>query len=458
MKRLFYILGLLPLITIQVVAQSLTLGPIFSDNMILQQGQPLPVWGKAAPKTKVTVTFGKFKANAVPDGKGHWQAMLPSQKASFEGCVFTVKAGKQQLTLDNVVVGEVWVAAGQSNMEYTMKKYRTYQKPYKGKDLAAEELTKSENTKIRVFTCPRKGNDTGWNNANSESLPMVSAPGYFCVRHLQDSLQVPVGIISTAVGGTMVETWRKGGEWYNKMIAPYVPFAIRGFLWYQGENNCTNRERNYASMFKAMTEEWRQEWGVSEAPFLTVMLAPHIYSDRHHRRGVVDAEELPRFRQQQMACLDSVSNTEIIFNPDLVDDLFDIHHSYKWEVGRRLSVLALNKVYGRTELEWSGPRADTMTREKNRLTVHFTHVGTGFEKKQKGLERKSGSMLRWFEMAGSDGVWHAANAEIIDNSHVSVWSEAVPHPVSVRYLWHETATSVDLRNSEGLCAFPFLLQ
>ena len=256
----------------------------------------------------------------------------------------------------------------------------------------------------------------------------------------------------------MVETWRKGGEWYNKMIAPYVPFAIRGFLWYQGENNCTNRERNYASMFKAMTEEWRQEWGVSEAPFLTVMLAPHIYSDRHHRRGVVDAEELPRFRQQQMACLDSVSNTEIIFNPDLVDDLFDIHHSYKWEVGRRLSVLALNTVYGRTALEWSGPRADTMTREKNRLTVHFTHVGTGFEKKQKGLERKSGSMLRWFEMAGSDGVWHAANAEIIDNSHVSVWSEAVPHPVSVRYLWHETATSVDLRNSEGLCAFPFLLQ
>ena len=458
MKRLFYILGLLPLITIQVVAQSLTLGPIFSDNMILQQGQPLPVWGKAAPKTKVTVTFGKFKAKAVADGKGHWQAMLPSQKASFEGCVFTVKAGKQQLTLDNVVVGEVWVAAGQSNMEYTMKKYRTYQKPYKGKDLAAEELTKSENTKIRVFTCPRKGNDTGWNNANSESLPMVSAPGYFCVRHLQDSLQVPVGIISTAVGGTMVETWRKGGEWYNKMIAPYVPFAIRGFLWYQGENNSTNRERNYASMFKAMTEEWRQEWGVSEAPFLTVMLAPHIYSDRHHRRGVVDAEELPRFRQQQMACLDSVSNTEIIFNPDLVDDLFDIHHSYKWEVGRRLSVLALNKVYGRTELEWSGPRADTMTREKNRLTVHFTHVGTGFEKKQKGLERKSGSMLRWFEMAGSDGVWHAANAEIIDNSHVSVWSEAGPHPVSVRYLWHETATSVDLRNSEGLCAFPFLLQ
>lgn len=458
MKRLFYILGLLLFMTVHAIAQSLTAGPIFTDNMILQQGQPLPVWGTAAPKAKVTVTFGKSKAKTVADSKGHWQAILPAQEATFEERALIVKAGKEQLTFNGVVVGEVWVAAGQSNMEYTMKKYPTYQNPYKGNDLAAEELRKPDNAKIRVFTCPRKGKAGGWSHANGESLPKVSAPGYFCVRHLQDSLKVPVGVISTAVGGTMVETWRKDGEWYKKMIAPYVPFAVRGFLWYQGENNCTNRESDYVSKFKAMTDEWRQEWGVSDAPFLTVMLAPHIYSDRHHKRGVVDAEELPRFRQQQMACIDSVSNTEIIFNPDLVDDLSDIHHSYKWEVGRRLAVLALNKVYGRTELEWSGPRADTMMRENNQLTVHFTHVGSGLIKTQKGQERKSGSMIRWFEVAGSDGVWHAANAEISDSCHVSVWSSAVPRPVSVRYLWHETATSVDLRNSEGLCALPFILQ
>jgi sialate O-acetylesterase len=236
---------------------------------------------------------------------------------------------------------------------------------------------------------------------------------------------------------------------------------VRGILWYQGENNCTNRIRNYASLFKAMVAEWRQEWGVAEMPFLTVMLAPHIYSNRHHKRGVVDAEELPRFRQQQMVCLDSVCNTEIIFTPDLVDDLLDIHPSYKWEVGRRLAVLALNKVYGRTELEWSGPRADNVTlikgKHEDMLKIHFTHVGAGLYKTPKDKERQSGSMLRWFEVAGSDGIWHSAIAYVEDGEHVMLSSPSVEHPVSVRYLWHETATSADLRNSFGLPAFPFVL-
>ena len=454
--------------------KGLTLGPLFTDHAILQQGKSVPVWGMATPKTKVTVMFGKAKAKAVANAEGRWQAVLPAQMATFEGKPLVVKAGKEQITLKDVVVGEVWVAAGQSNMEYTMQLYKTFQKPYKGEDLAAKELQKPENPKIRVFTCPRKGRGSGWQPANSENLAMASAPGYFCVKNLQDSLGVPVGVVSTAVGGTMIESWRKDAEWYKKMIAPYVPYAVKGVLWYQGENNCSNREREYALKFKRMVEEWRQEWsGVTtplstwrgaegEAlPFLTVMLAPHIYSDRHHKRGVVDAEELPRFRQQQMACLDSVSNTEIIFTPDLVDDLFDIHYSYKWEVGRRLAVLALNKVYGRTELEWSGPRADAASlvkgRHENMLRVHFTHVGTGLYKTPKEQERATGSMLRWFEVAGSDGIWHAATAYVEDGEHVMVSSPSVQHPVSVRYLWHETATSNDLRNSLGLPAFPFVL-
>lgn len=457
---------------LQSFAGGLTLGPLFTDHMILQQQQSIPVWGTAQPGTKVTVTFGKVKSKAVTDADGKWNVVLPAQQATFEGKSLTVKAGKEHITLNDVVVGEVWVAAGQSNMEYTMKKNPTFQDPYKGEDLAAKELTKPENTKIRVFTCKRKGRSL-WSPANSESLTMASAPGYFCVKHLQDSLNVPVGIITNAVGGTMIETWRKNGDSYKWMIAPYVPFAVRGFLWYQGENNCANRERNYAQMFKAMADEWRQEWNGENlpslqegsgggSPFLTVMLAPHIYSDRHHRRGIVDAEELPRFRQQQMACLDSVVNTEIIFNPDLVDDLFDIHHSYKWEVGRRLAVLALNKVYGRSELEWSGPRADSVApingRYGNMLKVHFSHVADGLYKTPKGRERKTGCLLRWFEVAGKDGIWHAANAYVEDRENVMVWSSSVKEPVSVRYLWHETASSADLRNSEGLPAFPFVMK
>ena len=462
MKRNFVLLLLIAYIFgVKAEEKQLTVGPLFTDHAILQQGQTVPVWGKARKGATVTVTFGKAKAKAKADAEGNWKVMLPAQTATFEGKQLVVKAGKEQITLNDIVVGEVWVAAGQSNMEYTMQLYKTFQKPYKGEDLAAVELMKPENEKIRVFTCPRKGKGMGWQHANGQSLAMASAPGYFCVKNLQDSLGVPVGVISTAVGGTMIESWRKDAEWYKKMIAPYVPFAVRGILWYQGENNCTNRIRNYASLFKAMVAEWRQEWGVAEMPFLTVMLAPHIYSNRHHKRGVVDAEELPRFRQQQMACLDSVSNTEIIFTPDLVDDLFDIHPSYKWEVGRRLAVLALNKVYGRTELEWSGPRADAVSLVKGKhedlLKVHFNHVGTGLKKTPKDKERQSGSMLRWFEVAGSDGVWHSAIAYVEDGEHVMLSSPSVEHPVSVRYLWHETATSADLRNSFGLPAFPFVL-
>jgi len=431
--------------------KSLTLGPLFTDHAILQQGQIVPVWGKARKGTTVTVTFGKSKAKAKANAEGNWKVMLPAQTATFEGKQLVVKAGKEQITLNDIVVGEVWVAAGQSNMEYTMRLYKTFQKPYKGEDLAAVELTKPENEKIRVFTCPRKGKGNGWQHANGESLAPASAPGYFCVKHLQDSLQVPVGVITNAIGGTQIESWFAGGNWYEKMVAPYVPYAVKGILWYQGENNCGNREREYASKFKHMTTDWRQEWGIADAPFLTVMLAPHIYSDRHHKRGVVDAEELPRFRMQQMACLDSVPNTEIIYNPDLVDDLFDIHPSYKWEVGRRLAVLALNKVYGRSELEWSGHKKQDM------LQIHFTHVADGLYKHPKDKERLSGSMLRWFEVAGSDGIWHSAMAEVKDTANVLVWSPAVTHPVQVRYLWHETAMPTDLKNSLGFCALPFVL-
>lgn len=462
MKRNFVLLLLIAYIFgVKAEEKQLTVGPLFTDHAILQQGQTVPVWGKARKGVTVTVTFGKAKAKAKADGDGNWKVMLPAQTATFEGKTLTIKAGKEQITLNDIVVGEVWVAAGQSNMEYTMQLYKTFQKPYKGEDLAAVELKKPENEKIRVFTCPRKGKGNGWQHANGQSLAMASAPGYFCVKNLQDSLKVPVGVITNAIGGTQIESWFAQGNWYEKMVAPYVPYAVKGILWYQGENNCGNRDRHYASKFKRMVGDWRREWGVADIPFLTVMLAPHIYSDRHHKRGVVDAEELPRFRQQQMACLDSVSNTEIIFTPDLVDDLFDIHPSYKWEVGRRLAVLALNKVYGRTELEWSGPRADAVSLIKGKhedlLKVHFNHVGTGLKKTPKDKERQSGSMLRWFEVAGSDGVWHSAIAYVEDGEHVMLSSPSVEHPVSVRYLWHETATSADLRNSFGLPAFPFVL-
>ena len=441
--------------------QTLKMAPMFSDHMILQQQMPVPVYGTSAAREKVTVSFAGKKYRTTADGEGKWKVMLSPQKATFEGRTMTVSSGNGKIELSDIVVGEIWVAAGQSNMEYTMKLRPTFQKPYKGDDLQAEELGKPENPKIRVYKCNRKGGSK-WERASGESLAMISAPGYFCVKNLQDSLSVPVGVISNAVGGTIVESWQKDANWYNNMVAAYVPFAVRGFLWFQGENNCAKAERDYVAKFRKMANQWREEFGVADAPFCTVMLSPHIYSDRKHRGGYVDAHELPRFRQQQMQCIDSVSNTEIIFCPDLVDDLFDIHHSYKWEVGRRLALLALNRTYGRRDIEWSGPRADraTLLREKKgeSVTVHFSHTAKGLYKQPEELELKSGSNIRWFEVAGDDGIWYSAIAHVIDKENVKVYCYGVAHPRQIRYLWHETATSSDLRNSDGLPAFPFMMQ
>ena len=232
MKKLISIMFLC-LLTLQAGAQekALTLGPLFTDHAILQQGQTIPIWGKAHKGTIVTVTFGKAKVKTVADAEGNWKVQLTAQIATFEGKPLVVKAGKEQITLNDIVVGEVWVAAGQSNMEYTMQLYKTFQKPYNGEDLAAVELTKPENEKIRVFTCPRKGRGNGWQHANGESLAMASTPGYFCVKNLQDSLGVPVGVITNAIGGTQIESWFAQGNWYEKMVAPYVPYAVKGILW-----------------------------------------------------------------------------------------------------------------------------------------------------------------------------------------------------------------------------------
>lgn len=452
MRKILLTLFCMTASAMSILGSELTAGLPFTNHMILQRGQPCPVWGTATKNSTVTVIFGKAKVKTKANNNGYWKVILPAQPASFEGKSLRIASGKERIELQDVVVGEVWVAAGQSNMEYTMRLYKTFQKPYKGEDLAAIELTKPANPNIRLYTCPNSASGSSWAYAGGEAMAKASAPGYFFAKHLQDSLQVPVGIITTAVGGTTIEQWYANGTWYKKKVEPYVPYAVKGFLWYQGENNCTKRERKYATKFRQMVSQWRTVYGVTDAPFLTVMLAPHIYTNRKHRAGLVDAEELPRFRMQQMECLDSVSHTEIIFNPDLVDDLADIHHSYKWIVGQRLSALALNKVYGHDSLEWSGPRMQNVTLVKDgkddSLLVSYSHIGEGLKGPESGI-------IRWFEVAGADGVWHSAIAELVDRAHVRVYSYEVSHPVQIRYLWHETAASTDLRNSLGLCAFPW---
>lgn len=449
---------------------------ILSSNMVLQRGQVVPVWGTASPNERVTVVFAKQKTTVKADAQGKWTARLQPLEANKNPQQLLIKGKKTNLVYDNVLVGEVWLCSGQSNMEYRMSLNPAFALPAKGKDLAAEELKKPANNLIRVYNTKRDTSANSWKVADGESLVSTAAAGYFFGKSLLQKLDVPVGIITSAVGGTRIEAWTtkeaydgsprfagqlkandgkidgfRPGNWYSSMIAPLVPFAIKGFLWYQGESNCGISDRQYAEKFEVLAKSWRKAFEVENAPVYYVLLAPHIYSDRMHRGSTypVTAEGLPLFWAQQVKAATLVPYSEYVVVSDLVDNLKDIHPSYKWEVGGRLARVALAKTYGLTDTIWSGPRVRETVLSADSIVIRFDHVG-------EGLKTNDGKRLVWFELAAKDGLFRPALAELRGKDNLIVYHPEMKNPVSVRFGWHETAIP-NLVNAAGLPATPFIL-
>ncbi len=430
--------------------------------------------GKAVPKESVVVSFEKQVLKTQADTAGNWQVVLKPLKATFQPQTLMIKTKSSRIVLKNIVVGEVWLCSGQSNMEYRMKLIPQFALPAKGEDIAALELQKPTNNTIRVFNCNRNNKPSAWQLADSQSLENTSAAGYFFGKRIREQLNVPVGIITSAIGGTRLEGWTPTdayeksarfapqlrahngkidgygpGNWYKMMIEPLVPFAVKGFLWYQGENNCGISDRQYAEKYQVMVNSWRFAFDAAQAPFYSVLLAPHIYSDRMHKgtSRPVTAEELPIFREQQKKSLSLIANSEYISVSDLVDNIRDIHPSYKWKVGERLARVALAKTYGVDTLIWSGPRMREAGFSADSVIIKFDHVG-------KGLRTNDGKRLIWFEIAAEDGVFHPAIADISGPDKVVVYHPDIQKPAKVRFGWHETAIP-NLVNSEGLPAIQF---
>ena len=448
--------------------------PIISSDMVLQREKPVHIWGTADAGERVTVSFGKQKVKTKADAMGKWFITLQPMKADAHPQNLVIKGKKESLIYNNVVVGEVWIAAGQSNMQYSMKRHKSFVAPAKGKDLSIEEMKKPQNPMIRVYTSLRTHQKT-WAEASGESLPDVSTVGYYFIRNIQDSLKVPVGIITVALGGTRIEAWTPKeayeqspvfskelketgkisgwgvGAWYKSLMLPVIPYTIRGFLWYQGENNCGIEDGRYAQKFKVMTDWWKSQFRDKSLPFYYVLLAPHIYSDRLHKGGrPLTAEALPQFREQQKQARNLVENSEYITIFDLVDNLRDIHPSYKWFVGQRLARIALHRNYGYDQILYQGPELERVTRSTDgkKLELQFAHAG-------EGLRSCDGNRrLEWFEVAGKDGIFHPALADIHDKNQVSVFCREVKEPEFVRLGWHEVAEP-NLVNSEGLTVIPF---
>lgn len=452
---------------------TITLPKILGHNMVLQQKKGVPIWGTAAPGEKITVTFAGQNKNTIADTSGNWMLKLKPMKASFVPQEMTIK-GSNTIVLKNILIGEVWLCSGQSNMEYAMRKYSNYETKTKGYHPPEDDLNTANNTNIRIFLDRRKYMEPdpkhlGWDAAIGRSLVDFSAVGYYFAKDLYNKLHVPIGMISAAVPGSRIEPWIQGsklefqpklkngkildklntdggepGKFYDSMIQPLIPFSIKGFLWYQGESNCFLSENiRYAYKLKTLIESWRNNWNDKNLSFYFVQIAPFNYSSSKDRP--LNTETLPQFWEAQALNL-KLKNTAMATITDLNDTITELHPGYKWEVGRRLSLIAANKAYGLKNIVCSGPVFQKMKIVNNSIEISFSNTGSGLASR----DRKT---LTWFSIAGSDGKFVTAKAQIKGNT-VIVSSPEVAEPLSVRFGWNEAAQS-NFINKEGLPAVPF---
>ena len=450
---------------------------ILGHNMVLQRNKPVPVWGTADKGEKVTVSFAGQTKTTLANDSGRWVVKLSPMKASELGREMVISGKENSITLKNILVGEVWFCSGQSNMEYTLRKNSKLQNMVRGAHPAEDDLLTASNTNIRIFLVRRKfmspdSTHAGWVPAVSSEILLkdFSAAGYFFAKNLYAKLHIPVGMISSAVPGSRIEPWinpsklevapklKDGkqlekliadggdpGKFYTTMVQPVIPFALKGFLWYQGESGCfLNENIRYAYKLKTLIENWRSDWGDKNLPFYYVQIAPYTYSGAKDVRPHT-VEQLPEFWEAQ-ALLQKLPKTGMITITDLVDSIVDLHPGYKWEVGRRLNLLAQNKAYGFSDVVCSGPVFEKMRIENGKIEISYSNVGSG-------LISRDGKPLTWFSVAGADGKYYPAQAEIAGNK-VLVSAPEVSAPVQVRFAWNEAAQS-NFVNKEGLPAVPF---
>jgi sialate O-acetylesterase len=460
---------------VDVARAEVKVPPLFSDHMVLQRTRPVPIWGEAAPGEQVVVELGKHKQTTLADTNGKWMVRLKPLRAG--GPFELIVTGRNTLTVKHVLVGEVWLCSGQSNMQF----------PVAQADGAQAALARADDSHLRLYQVerPRKHqlprNPGGqWSPATSNSVAGFSAVGYYFGAQLRKTLGVPVGLIDCTVGGSTAQAWTPrealaadpvfkpmldedwskwiaandkfdatpGAAWplvpfkwnqpcaiYDSMVKPLVPCAIRGVIWYQGEANAP-RAHLYRKLFPALIRGWRKAWGEGDFPFLFVQLAHGLTPPGPQPAESACAE----LREAQTMTL-SVRNTGMAVSADTAPH--DIHPRNKHIVGERLALLAEAKVYGRA-VPYAGPTYVSMKVERDKIRIRFTHA--------RGLRARD-TTPQGFAVAGKDRKWHWASAQI-ESETVVVRSDSVPAPVAVRYGWSDVPV-LNLYNGDGLPAVPF---
>lgn len=433
---------------------------IISDNMVLQQQSTATIWGwTTATSETITITASWNNLEATTKAhQGVWSVQLPTPIAGGP-YTLTIK-GHEEITLSKILIGEVWVASGQSNMQWT---------PNMGLDNAEEEIKNAEYPNIRFFQVPQRKSkspqdDTPgeWVSCSPETMQNFSSVAYFFGRKLHKNMEVPVGLISSNWGGTPVEVWvpqelieedaelkaaaerlqefewwpEEPGTAFNGMIHPLVKFDIAGTIWYQGESNRVNANSYYRS-FPLLIQSWRTAWK-KDFPFYFVQIAPFNYTkDKKDINAAV-------VQNAQLHTMLTVTNTGMAVTND-IGNLANIHPTNKQEVGRRLALWALAKTYGVKDVVYSGPVYKSMEIVKNKIKLSFDLAGGGLISK--------GKTLKEFYIAGADKEFYGAKAKIKGNT-VIVSSSEVKSPVAVRFAFYDKALP-NLFNKEGLPASAF---
>ncbi|MDD2797368.1 MAG: sialate O-acetylesterase [Bacteroidales bacterium] len=456
--RILFFSALILMAIESAVSQKITMPRILNDNMVLQQNTQVKIWGWATQGTAVAVTASWGQTvNCTSDATGNWVASLNTPVAvagQAPKYSISVVGPSNTLTFSNILVGEVWLCTGQSNMWLPMGTYQSYL--YRVFNQA--EIDAANYPNIRLFMVDYKAYKLSpatsaqtdlprgtWKECNPASVDSFSIIPYFFARELykNPSLNVPIGVVSVAWGGKPIADFLMGGAIYNTYIAPLVPFAVKGVLWYQGEADY--RGNTYASLQTALVNNWRKTKGTN-FPFYAVQLAPYI-------RTTDPANDLyyvlPLFREFQNTLL-NLPNTGIVVNTDLTldsADTYNIHPPRKLEVGKRLAALALAKDYGQN-VQYQGPVFQSMAIEGNAIRISFVPATIGT-----GLNTRNGKIPATFRIAGSDNKFYPAYAQI-DGNTVLVSSDYVTNPTNVRYAFTDGAVT-NLQNKEGFPVVPF---
>lgn len=464
------LLGGFLLLLSQPSAADVRLPRIFSDGMVLQREQLIRIWGWADVGERVTVGLKDQRHETVAGADGRWQLALSPELAG--GPFELVVSGRNSVSFTDVWIGEVWVCSGQSNMRWVVKESAN----------AEQEIADADYPQIRQVLIPRRmaasplddvGEALEWKTATAENVGDFTAVGYFYARELYRELKVPIGLINTVWGGTRLESWisiegmyrhRELSEaarvfeevpkdslnqadkpntyptlLFNAMISPLLPYTIKGIIWYQGEAN-TGRAYQYREAFPLLINDWRGKWGLGDFPFYFAQLSSFKALGGNSNMGSTWAE----LREAQHMTL-ALPRTGQAITID-IGNTDDIHPRNKQDVGKRLAGIALFESYGQ-DVVYSGPTYRKHRSNGNQVIIDFDHV-------HGGLTTHDGSDVIGFEIAGSDRVFHPAEALIAGNQ-IIVTSPAVSKPKAVRYAWADDPGTSNLFNMNGLPAAPF---